>query len=229
MTNVVVTGASRGLGLALTRGLIKSGDRAWLISRTEPPSCEGVHTTWIPLDLAAPEQLSKASLESIGEEPIHLLIHSAGIWEAESFENTSPQALLDILNVNVSSAVLVVRLLERNLREGHGNVVFIGSSWGLENSRTDRVASAASKFGLRGAAYALREYFREAKVRVTCINSSWFSPDQPPEEKTHPVDGHDPRPIPVADIVELVRCISSLSPATCVKELVITATTDPDV
>jgi NAD(P)-dependent dehydrogenase (short-subunit alcohol dehydrogenase family) len=228
MTNVVVTGASRGLGLALTRGLIKPGDRAWLISRSEPPRCEGLNTTWIPLDLSAPEQLCKASLEAIGDEPIHLLIHSAGIWEAESFENTSPKALLDILNVNVSSAVLIVRLLERNLRDGHGNVVFIGSIWGLENSRTDRVASAASKFGLRGAAYALREYFREAKVRVTCINSSWFSPDQPAAEKTHPADG-DPRPIPVEDIVELVRCISKLSPATCVKELVITPTTDPDV
>jgi NAD(P)-dependent dehydrogenase (short-subunit alcohol dehydrogenase family) len=229
MTNIVVTGASRGLGLALTRGLVKSGDRAWLISRTEPPRCEGVETTWIALDLSAPEQLCQASLESIGDEPIHLLIHSAGIWEAESFENTSPKALLDILNVNVSSAVLIVRLLERNLRDGHGNIVFIGSSWGLENSGTDRVASAASKFGLRGAAYALREHFRAAMVRVTCINSSWFSPDKPPDANTDPFEGHNARPIPVEDIVELVRCISKLSPATCVKELVITATTDSDV
>ncbi len=229
MTNVVVTGASRGLGLALTRGLVRSGDRAWLISRTEPPRCEGVDTTWIALDLSAPEQLSKAVLESIGDEPIHLLIHSAGIWEAEAFENTSPKALLDILNVNVSSAVLLVRLLERNLQEGHGNIVFIGSTWGLENSGTDRVASAASKFGLRGAAYALREHFRDAKVRVTCINSSWFSQDSPPDETNSPIAGHNPRPIPVADIVELVRCITRLSAETCVKELVITATTDLDV
>lgn len=220
MTNIVVTGASRGLGLALTRGLVQPGDRAWLISRTEPPGCDGLNTTWIPLDLAAPEQLNQASLKAIGDEHIHLLIHSAGIWEAESFEKTSPPQLLDILNVNVSSAVLIVNLLERNLRAGRGNIVFIGSSWGLENSGTARVASAASKFGLRGAAHALREHFRDAMVRVTCLNSSWFSP-QPPESGA--------RPIPIDDIVELVRCISRLSDATCVKELVVTGTTNVDI
>jgi short-subunit dehydrogenase len=226
MTNIVVTGASRGLGLALTRGLAKPGDRVWLISRTEPPKCDKLNATWIPLDLSAPEQLGKSSLASIGDEPIHLLIYSAGSWEAEPFEQTSPQRLLDILNVNVNSAVLIVRLLERNLRAGRGNIVFIGSTWGLENSGTSRVASAASKFGLRGAAHALREYFREAMVRVTCINPSWFSTDEPRNETP---TGHAVRPIPVEDIVELVRCISKLSDLTCVKELVITGTMDIDV
>jgi NADP-dependent 3-hydroxy acid dehydrogenase YdfG len=125
--------------------------------------------------------------------------------------------------------VLIVRLLERNLRAGRGNVGFIGPTWGLENSGTDRVASAASKFGLRGAAHALREYFRVAMVRVTCINPSWFSPDAPQNQDTKALDGRGARPIPVEDLVELVRCITSLSEATCIKELVITATTDPDV
>jgi len=229
MTNIVVTGASGGLGLALTRGLAKPGDRAWLISRTEPPECEGLSTTWIPLDLSAPEQLCKTSLESIGEEPIHLLVYNAGIWEAEPFERTSPRMLLDILNVNVNSAVLIVRLLERNLRDGRGNIVFIGSTWGLENSGTSRVASAASKFGLRGAAHALREHFREAMVRVTCINPGWISTDAPQDDGTTARDGRNPQPIPLGDIVELVRCVSKLSAATCVKELVVTATTDGDV
>ncbi len=70
MTNIVVTGASRGLGLALTRGLVSPADRAWLISRTEPPACDGITTTWIPLDLSLPQQLSRASLEAIGDEPV---------------------------------------------------------------------------------------------------------------------------------------------------------------
>src|SRR5580658_8721924 len=66
MANIVVTGASRGLGLALTRGLAGPGDRAWLISRTEPPGCDGITRTWIPLDLSAPDQLCKASFVAIG-------------------------------------------------------------------------------------------------------------------------------------------------------------------
>lgn len=82
------------------------------------------------------------------------------------------------------------------------------------------MASAASKFGLRGAAHALREHCRDAGVRVTCLNSGWFSGD--------PVAlaGPAPKPLPVEDLVELVRCISRLSDATCVKELVVTSTTD---
>ena len=179
MANIVVTGASRGLGLELTQTLIKPDDRVWLISRTEPPGCDGLHKTWIPLDLSIPQQLSETALESIGNEPIHLLIYNAGIWEMEPFEQSTPQALLDILNINLNSAVLLIRLMERNLREGHGNIILIGSTWGLENSGSNRVASAASKFGLRGATHALREHFREAKVRVTCLNPGWFSADFP--------------------------------------------------
>lgn len=229
MTNIVVTGASRGLGQALTRGLAKPGDRVWQISRSEPPGLDGIRTSWIALDLAAPERLCKASFDSIGDEPIHLLIHCAGIWETASFDQSSPEALLGILNVNVSSAILLVRLLEKNLREGHGNVVLIGSTWGLENSGTDRVASAASKFGLRGAAHALREYFRGAGVRVTCINSGWFSTQVPQHGSAQSAAENDSRPIPGEDLVEIVRCIVGLSAATCVKELVITPTSDADI
>jgi hypothetical protein len=62
------------------------------------------------------------------------------------------------------------------------------------------VASAASKFGLRGAAHASP------------------APAEP-----------GPRPIPIEDIVELVRCICRLSAASCVKELVVTGTADVEV
>jgi NAD(P)-dependent dehydrogenase (short-subunit alcohol dehydrogenase family) len=228
MRNIVITGASRGLGLALAQGLVNPEDKAWLISRTEPHGCDGVHKIWIQLDLSAPDKLGSTSFKAMADKPVHVLIHNAGIWESESFENSSATALLDVLNVNVVSAVLITRLLETNLREGRGNVVFIGSTWGLENAGTGRVASAASKFGLRGAAHALREHFREARVRVTCINPGWISTDAP-QNGACDTGVHDAQPIPAEDIVELVRCISRLSASTCVKELVVTPTSDPDV
>lgn len=46
----------------------------------------------------------------------------------------------------------------------------IGSVSGMENTRLREVAYNASRFGLRGVAYALRENLRRDRISVTCIN-----------------------------------------------------------
>ena len=74
--NILIIGASRGLGDALAKGLPETGDRVWLVARGEPRSlarADGVVRTWIQADLnepAAPTQIHAA----LGDTSIDLLV-----------------------------------------------------------------------------------------------------------------------------------------------------------
>jgi short-subunit dehydrogenase len=229
MGAIIIVGASRGLGLAFAKGLIKETDRAWLISKNRPPICDGERIVWVEADLAVPGPAVTAALSRIACDRIDALIYNASTWEDRDFGEMAVDELISILNISLVSAVQVVRELEGPIRRGAGNLVFIGSTCGLENEGAASVAYAGAKFGLRGVSSALREHFRKAGVRVTCLNPGSMATDLDYGDPEQALAKYGGRRIPVDDVVNLVRCILSLSPAACVKELDLPATTDTDV
>ena len=77
----------------------------------------------------------------------------------------------DIITVNLTSAIICIQKLLTNLKQSdNAKIILIGSTSGLENSGSQAVAYAASKFGLRGLGHALRENLRKDSITVTCIN-----------------------------------------------------------
>jgi short-subunit dehydrogenase len=231
--NIVILGASRGLGAALAIGLPQSGDQVWVASRSRPAfldRSDGVERRWLDLDLAsrdAPERVAAA----VGDNPIEVLIYNAGIWEASSFDSTSDDEILEIINVNLSTLLLVVKHLVPNLqRSENARAIFIGSTCGLENEGSSGAAYVASKFGVRGAAHALRELLRPSNVAVTCLSPGSMATDvdydRGPEAA---LEIHGGRRMPVHDVVRLIDCILNLSAASCVKEVSMPALRDTDV
>ena len=229
MRNIVLIGASRGLGAALAAEFSNSGDRTWLLSRTEPDAPEHSDQTWIEADLADSAAAIGAVKTALAEQPIHAFIYNAGIWERDNFDKTAPEELQRILDVNLGTAIQMIRALEGNLRAGRGNLILVGSTCGLENEGANTVSYVASKFGLRGAAHALREHFRSHMVRVTCISPGSMATDIGLGESQRALETHKNKRMPVDDMVALIRCVLSLSPATCVKEMFVPATLDRDV
>jgi NAD(P)-dependent dehydrogenase (short-subunit alcohol dehydrogenase family) len=224
--NILITGASRGLGDALARGLPNAGDTVFLVSRSSPASLsvqDGVRRVWLEADLNdenAPETI-RAALEGHG---LDVLIHNAGIWERTAFSSSydfqkvSDAETRGILRVNLESVIAVTRALLPSL-EGSGNpkIVLIGSVNGLENTGMPEVAYNASKWGLRGVAHGLREHLRQKRIGVTIINpGSIDSVDGSSREDS----------IPPGDLVALVRCVVSLSRRSNVKEIDLPAMLD---
>ena len=106
----------------------------------------------------------------------------------------------------------------------------IGSTSGLENEGSGLVATAASKFGVRGAVHALREICRDAGVAVTCLSPGTLATDFTLNDGVEPVLNRYGRTrIPVGDVVALTRAVLRLSPASCVKEIHMPALGDPEV
>lgn len=234
MTNFMIIGASRGLGAALAVGVPDDGDSAWLVSRTRPDSLEiqdGVEREWIKADLSDPAS-AQTIAQAVHGKTLDVVIYNAGVWERNAFQErydftqTPLDEMAHILNVNLLSAITCMQALVPNLRQSHNpKALLIGSISGLENNGGREVTYDASKFGLRGVAHALRETWRKDRIAVTILNPGSIDTSRP-----YTVVADDPASdgIPLRDLVNLTRCVVSLSRHTCIKEVDIPAMQDTE-
>jgi len=229
MMNFVILGGSKGLGDAFVKGLPETGDQVWIVSRSRPRSLtlnDSIQRFWIESDLSLSTS-SECIANAIKDEPIDVLIYNAGIWEREGyqdhydFEKDDPKDIANIIFVNTTSAILCTQKLLPNLKKSkNAKVILIGSSDGIENNESKQVTYVASKFGVRGIGNSLRENLRKYEIGVTCINPGNIAASIPFEEGLEmALNTYKGTKIPVQDIVSLVKTITTLSKASCVKEI----------
>ena len=121
----LVTGSTRGLGLALARALAAAGARVGINGRSRE-TCESVATE---LDgaFAAPfdvidEAAIAAGVGAVGE--IDILVNNAGMQMRRPLEQFSREEWQQIIDVNLTSAFLVARAVVPGMIErGHGKIV----------------------------------------------------------------------------------------------------------
>jgi short-subunit dehydrogenase len=233
VANVLILGASRGLGAALVEGLPRKGDCVFGLSRSEPAwrrKKSAIQRHWIEADLCELGAVQNARRE-IGRAPIDALIHVAGIWDEAPFEDMHDDEIAEILDVDLRAFLAFTRGLAPNLRRAdHAKIIAIGSTNGLDNGDMTAVAYSAAKFGLRGACQALRQHFRKDGIAVTCLSPGSIASDVGyGEGAASALKRHRGKRMPVADIVAMIRCILDLSAAACVKEITMPALKDEDV
>jgi NADP-dependent 3-hydroxy acid dehydrogenase YdfG len=167
MRDVLVTGASGGIGSAVAGVLTSSGHRVIAVGRDsdrlERLSSDGARV--IAVDLAYVGGL-RAAVRDI--DHLDALIHCAGVSAVASVADTDPATWQDILTVNVTAAAELTRLLLPALRRSHGHVIFVNASPGMR-AVPRWAAFVGSKAALRELADSLR--FEEAThgVRVTTV------------------------------------------------------------
>ena len=234
MANLLILGASRGLGAAMVEGLPRKGDRVFGLSRSEPTwnrRKSAIKRDWIEADLCELGAVQNAR-RVIGKTPIDALIHVAGIWDEANFEEMHDDEIAEILDVDLRAFLAFTRGLAPNLRRAdHAKIIAIGSTSGLDNNGDmTAVAYTAAKFGLRGACQALRQHFRKDGIAVTCLSPGSLASDVAYGDGADAaLKKHRGKRMPVADVVAMTRCILDLSPAACVKEIAMPALKDEDM
>ena len=227
MKRYLIIGASRGLGAALADAVPESGDFVWLVSRKRPDVldlADGVVRQWIEADLTDP-QAPEAIAAAVGDQTLDVLLYNAGIWEETAFsdrydfEQVSRAENHRVLLINLTAVIDCIQLLIPAVRRSrNGKIIIIGSTSGVENVGGPEVAYSASKFGVRGVVHALRENLRQDLIGVTSINPGTITTEYPlgsdvSLEKAGEIG------IPLKDLVDIVRCVVSLSRYSCVKEI----------
>jgi NAD(P)-dependent dehydrogenase (short-subunit alcohol dehydrogenase family) len=177
----VITGASRGIGLACAQSLAYAGARVVLAARSEERISEaaralvddGCSASAIATDVsdeAAVERLFSA-VDEIG--PLSVLVCAAGILEKGLIEETTTAVWQRTLAVNLTGTFLCARRAFRTMREhGGGRIVTIGSLSGVYATEKFPGLGAynVSKNGIVGLTESLAVEGRDHGISAVCVS-----------------------------------------------------------
>jgi len=161
----VVTGAGRGLGVALAQALRVDGYEVIAATRG------------VGLDLSRPETFASFAA-SLRNRPVDLLVHNAAMrGDTGGLASLQVADFEAVMRVNVLGPLLLTRALLANLRAGAGRVVMISSRAGsLAEGRSDEgdYAYKCSKAALNMAGLKLAD---ETGLCVLALHPGWVQTD----------------------------------------------------
>jgi NADP-dependent 3-hydroxy acid dehydrogenase YdfG len=170
----IVTGASRGIGLAIADSLAAAGARVTLLARDQPSIEEHAARLGgraVRCDLAQPGDVDRAIADiqrSVGAPDI--LVNNAGLFRLAPVDETSPESLTAAVDVNLVAPFRFIRAFLPAMRErGHGDIVSIGSV-ADHSTFSENAAYGASKQALRALHDVIRMELRGSGVRVTLVS-----------------------------------------------------------
>ncbi|HHO50058.1 MAG TPA: SDR family oxidoreductase [Deltaproteobacteria bacterium] len=174
--NVVITGASTGIGRATALQLAAGGHRVFAGVRRPADADalrQGATGELVPLilDVTDPEQIHAARAtvaDALGSEPLHGLINNAGIGLGGPIEHVSIEDWRTQFEVNVFGVTSVLRELLELLRAGPGRVINV-SSVGGRVAQPFLAPYCASKFALEAISDALRIELAPWGIEVSVI------------------------------------------------------------
>ena len=167
--SVLVTGAGRGIGLAITERMSERGWDVYATARSTDalrrldrlPNVHGV-----PLDVT--DRAAIAGLADRLPTTLNGVVNNAGIIVNGPVEGLSLDDLSRQLDVNVTAQIGVTQAVLPKLREGRGRLVFMSSVSGLI-TLPGTGAYSASKYAIESLADALRIELRPWRMPVSLI------------------------------------------------------------
>jgi NAD(P)-dependent dehydrogenase (short-subunit alcohol dehydrogenase family) len=173
----LVTGASRGVGLAVARALAGAGARVALLARSadvleREAAALGGGAFAVTADVTLSPDVERAAarvIAAFGAAP-DVLVNSAGIFTLAAAHEQTVASFVDTINANLVAPFTVTRAFLPAMRErGSGSIITIGSI-ADRAAFPENGAYAASKFGLRGLHEVLRAELRGTGVRATLVS-----------------------------------------------------------
>lgn len=224
--NVVVTGASKGIGKAIAELFAANGASLYLCSRGEVAlykTMEDLQTRFPqatvkarPADLSVKEEAIAFGNWCLSQSVPDILVNNAGLFEPGSV-HSEPDGLLESqLSINLFSAYHLTRTLLPAMmarKQGHiFNMCSIASLHAYANGG----AYSISKFAMYGFSKNLREELKPHGIKVTSVHPGAVLTDSWGD-----FDNSSNRIMEAADIAKMVWAASSLSVQACVEDIVI--------
>jgi uncharacterized protein len=167
---VVVTGASRGLGLALAERLAQRGARLALVARSEAALRELANRfdgAAYPADLVETERLDDLVGRIAADGPVDVLINNAGLDLTGSLTGVAAERVRELILVNLVAPIVLSRaVIPLMCAQGRGHIVNISSLSGT-NALPGLAPYSTSKAGLSHFTASLRAELKGTPVTTT--------------------------------------------------------------
>jgi len=176
--NILVTGASRGLGLAISRSLLDNGYRVIALSRRLSADLEELANAnsgsihFVSFDLEESEKLTAEWMHQVvcREQPLHGLVSNAAIAYDDLLTNLQLAPLEQLLRVNVTSPMLLTKLAIRQmlLHQISGSIVHV-SSISAHTGYKGLAMYAATKGAMEAFSKNTAREWGARKIRSNCV------------------------------------------------------------
>jgi len=171
----IVTGASRGIGLATASALVDAGARVVISARNQSALDQAVRalgaaTVGVSADVRNPDDVTKlfdAAVSAFGG--LDILVNNAGIGMFHSVETTLLEQWRDVIDTNLTGAFLCTQRALPLMRTRGGGFIINVSSLASTNPFAEGAAYCASKAALNAFTDALLQEVRHDGIRVASI------------------------------------------------------------
>lgn len=222
----IVTGGSRGIGLAIAEKLVDLGaeviitarkqadlDKAAAQIRSRGGKCEGIRCD--VSSLKDVEMLAQKLQSRNGQ--LKIVVNNAGVGGFSApLHETDPETWEQIINTNLRGVYFMIRAFAPVLiANGGGDIINISSLAG-KNALPNGAAYSASKWGLNGLSYSAAEELRGHNVRVTVICPGSVNTELSPHEGKNPN-----KMLQSVDVAHVVGMVVTQAPQSFASEILL--------
>jgi short-subunit dehydrogenase len=224
--NIIITGASRGLGYAIAEIFAENGNDLLLTSLNESrlsqavgelqTKHQGVVIKAKPFDLGKKEQALAFGEWCLKNGSPDVLVNNAGGFAGSNVHDEEDGALEEMIETNLYSAYHLTRAIVPAMIEKKSGHIFNMSSIAGLKAYPNGGSYSISKFALRGFSINLRDELKAYNIKVTTVfpgaayTDSWAASGL--ERK---------RFMEATDIAKMVYAASQLSSQACVEEIIL--------
>lgn len=224
--NVIVTGASRGLGKAVAEIFAANGNDLYITARHEEKlyktaeelmnAYSSITIKAIPFDLSKKEQAKEFGQWCLKHGAPDVLVNNAGSFAGANVYDEEDGALEKMIETNLYSAYHLTRVIvPEMIKQQSGHIFNMSSIAGLK-AYPRGGSYSISKYAIRGFSVNLREDLKQHNIKVTTVypgaayTDSWAASGLP-----------EKRFMEAGDIAKMIYSASQLSPQACVEEIII--------
>ncbi len=187
----LITGASRGLGAAMARGLAQAGaevilngrDQAALEAQAESLRAEGLACRISAFDVTDGRAV-EAAVAGLG--PIDILLHNAGNQHRAPIEETTEEGWHSVIDTHLTALWRLSRLIVPGMKERRRGKVIATGSLASDLGRGTITPYASAKGGLKMFIRALAVELGPWNIQCNAIGPGWFDTDMNKALLTNP-------------------------------------------
>lgn len=222
--NIVITGASRGIGAAIAERFAAERNTIILCARNEATlksfaeklqRSTKATVLYYAADLSVKAEAAGFCNWCLAQCVPDVVVNNAGSFLPGSIYNEAEGTLEKMIGINLYSAYYLTRALLPEMMEKKSGHIFNMCSIASLNAYANGGSYSISKFALAGFSKNLREELKPYNIKVTAVypgavyTDSWSGSGVAPE-----------RIMEANDVAEMIYAAAQLSPQACVEEIV---------